>query len=87
MTLPTREQLIEAMALPIHEGNCCTSWEQALKSAEAALNALIAELPPGLSLEQSLCGKDFRGDDVIVNQLIIDERAEHYKQFLAMGNK
>lgn len=41
----SKEQILENMAKPIHEGNCCTSWEQALKSAQAALNALIDSLP------------------------------------------
>ena len=43
--MKSKEELIEIIAAPIHEGNSCTSWQQALKSAEEALEALCRALP------------------------------------------
>ncbi len=83
--MQTKDELIEVMAIPIHEGNSCTSWEQALKSAEAALNALLAELPTGYTVEEKFCGKDFNGADAVIDSVIYDDRAEYYKQLREMG--
>ncbi len=82
--MKTRDDIITDMAIPIHEGNCCTSWEQALKSAEAALDALLDSLPTGYVLEEKTCGKTLKGEDVILDSVIYDDRAEYYQQLLNM---
>jgi len=54
------------------------------KKVEAALDALLDSLPSGLYIGQDVCGKDLKGEDVIINQVIIDERAKNYAILLAM---
>ncbi len=78
--MKTRAELIEVMAIPIHEGNCCTSWEQALKSAEAALNALLRELP---KTHGDLTAKEIY--EMTIEEVMSRKTGDvYYKQLLSM---
>lgn len=60
-------------------------WGKDIKPlAEAALDALIALLPTGYTLEEETCGKTLKGEDVIIDSVIYDDRAEIYKQLLSL---
>lgn len=57
---------------------------QLREKAEAALDAFLSVLPTGYTLEEKTCGKTLKGEDVIIDSVIYDDRAEIYKQLLAL---
>lgn len=94
--LPTYEELIEKMAEAIiNQAEYSISPEKRQAQlraqnpywsdvAKAALQALLENLPSGFVLEEETCGKDLNGNEIILAQEIIDNRALYYKQLLAM---
>lgn len=95
MTFPEREYLVEKMAKAIIKSDypkedynyetLSDDYSIYKKQAEAALNALIAELPTGYNIEEKICGQDFNGNDAVIDSVIYDDRAEYYKQLREMG--
>jgi len=79
----SKEQIIERMATPIHEGNSCTSWNQAKKSAEAALNALLDSLPKPWELLT-----DHEMYKMTPEEVMAHKKASHlYMQLVTMKGK
>ncbi len=55
MTLD-KQKLIDAMALPIHEGHSCMTWEEAKRLAEASFAALQDYLPGTIDVNNPIHG-------------------------------
>lgn len=99
MTTLNREEIISKMAkaiidaaeynIPEEQRAVSLRAEQPYWNdvAIAALDALIGILPTGLYIGYDTCGKDFKGEEVILNPTYVDERAELYTQVLLLKGK
>lgn len=72
MTIPTYKTLHNQAAIIIHNGNSCTSWEDAQKMADDVLQGLLSSLP---AFVQTGINQPF---------ILAEKIAEVYQQLLGM---